>query len=107
MLVSLGGFKVEILHLLTGSDSGLDLGHCRRPITELTAGVRRSYLLLSLQPAVHHGMIGTERRAGRLSLKLPLIGPRPCVPWQTAIRVQAFTLHRCRNTSALLQLNTV
>lgn len=37
-------------------------------------------------------MIGAERRAGRLPLKLPVIGPGPGVPGQAPVRVQALTL---------------
>lgn len=63
-----------------------------------------SYLFLPLQPAVHHGVIGAERRAGRLPLELPLIGPRAGVPWQAAVRVRGFALRGRRRSTGAVRL---
>lgn len=73
-------------------------GLANRPsVTQLSADGAPPHLFLTLQPAVHHGVIGAERGAGRLPLKLSVAVPGPSITGQAAVRVHAFTLRRQQN----------
>lgn len=57
---------------------------------------RFQYLLLALEPAVHHGMVGTERGASALSVEL--VGPCCCVTGKTAVPSGSFNLKQHTHT---------
>lgn len=52
------------------------------------------YLFLSVEPSVHHWVVGTEGRASHLSLELS--GPATCITRKTPVGVGSSTLQRNR-----------